>query len=332
MSLPAIEKSWQIVPNMTQRNTGPLLILDRKNALCGTAFGGYSIALNAWHVVRSSNGVTVADSDLWVTTSDIVLGANVSATRSWIILENALGRQILIDYYGAVSREFQISLSPGGLFTGGTISTKPTASDELNTYGFASSIGVSGNCNQHIWVSADGRQTIMVTCASSSAVAMWIVGEAEDAPASWANPCVMYNGTCGDTVAPTSAWGREVVGYSAAHPVTGEATPGVNATIRMVTECVDVTPVTAATNSPVNMQNEVSGQWDWIDCSLFESEHASLYGVIGRWPDIYATATPRVGPPSLRTGDHYPSDGSRLWVQVDDRVLPWQGAPAMVVG
>jgi hypothetical protein len=335
MGIPAaLSKAWQIVPNMPQRSTPAAILVDRKNALCGAVFSGYSIATNGWHVVRSSNGVTVANSDLWITTADLVSGASVSATRSWIILENAMGRQILIDYYGSDSRQCQISLSPSGVFTGGTITAKPTATDELDTYSFIAPICTTGNNNQHIWVSADGKQTMMGTAAAASSFSLWMVGEADDAPEAWANPCVLYTAGCGDTGAPTSCVGRQMIGFSAGHPFSGEALPGVNGTIRMISESVtgSATPLMVS-SSPVNIRNQVSGKWDWYELGGFQGEHVDLWGPLGYWPDIYGSLPPRVGPPAFRTGDHFPGGGTRQWVKFDDLILPWiSGGPAMVVG
>jgi hypothetical protein len=333
----APSKAWQIVPNMPRWTSAPALLLDRKNALCGVSFGGYSISANAWRVVRSSNGTTVADSDLWLTTADFVFGNAAGTTaRSWTILENAYGRQLLIDYRGSTTTEPISSMSPGGLFTGGTITAKPTAIDELDHGSFTSPLFDGGSCNQHIWVSADGKQTIMLTCSLfwTDAWSMWMVGEAEDAPASWANPCVSYAALCGGVASPTGCVGRQMIGFSGNHPFSGEALPGVNGTIRMVSESVTTSTVPLmVSSSPVNIRNQVSGKWDWYELGLFQGEHASLWGPLGYWPDIHGSLPPRTGPPAFLTGDHFPGDGTRKWVKVDDVILPWiSGGPAMAVG
>jgi hypothetical protein len=339
MAMTALTKSWQIVPNMTGQTTGAALLLDRQRALCGTAFGGYSISQNAWVVIRSSNGVTVSNSNLWLTTADLVFG-NLAGTnaRAWIILQNALGRQILIDYRGSNSKECFVTLSPSGAFSGGTTTAAPTAPDQIDQYGFTSTFSSTnafvGTTNQHVWVSADGKQTMVVSCSSGlGALSIWIIGELDDAADSWANPCIMYTGTCGDTGAPTGCWGREIAGWSSSRFTTGEALPGVNGNIRAILEALDITPLTMQSDSPINLLNELSSTWDALDKMWFEASHDKIAGVLGYWPDIYPTFTPRVSP-SFRTGDHVagPTGVLRTWVKVDDMFLPWQGLPQMVVG
>lgn len=87
------------------------------------------ISSGMWQVVSSSNGTSFAASDLWSSYEDVTFGSDGS-NHSWILLEQVGSSdscQIILDANS--SRNLNILISLSSSYSGGSVSTKPTAGD-----------------------------------------------------------------------------------------------------------------------------------------------------------------------------------------------------------
>jgi hypothetical protein len=164
--LPTPNKIYQIsqeyITGASSSQTGQKYNIGFKNKLC-------SVASNPWTVVRSCAKVggtggtwTVDSSDLWTSYDEVYIdGSN----KPWVVLKQsaiAPNFQVLIYVYGATTWDVYVSESAG--FTGGTSTTRPTATDEVQICTNMES-GTSGynDVHQFVWVSTDGEVTFLVS-------------------------------------------------------------------------------------------------------------------------------------------------------------------------
>jgi len=197
--LPQVSKIWQINANVLAAKSESTLI-NNQNTLFTIKDILVNFNSNPWTIVRSSDSVGVADFDLWVDYSDIIWS---TGNYSWIILQKpTTNSQILIDCERASSVDLRMYWSPDGLYTGGDITNKPTATDEVT---LQSSGNWNGNLSSysswvHAWHTADGALTrIAVSSDQDDPTAFWVFDEVE-APLSsqWTNPeivCIFEGNT-----------------------------------------------------------------------------------------------------------------------------------------
>lgn len=179
-ALPALTKTYSVRANAPfQDNTSALnlarsMILSlkehMKNTLAGGTVGGTRHANSVWTVKGSSDGTTAAldNVDRWSTISNLVFNASGSA-HSWIVLENAtLGYQVCIDCNQLAATNIGFAATEIATpFTGGSSTTRPTATNEFlmgsNSTGaavnflFISDV-TTGNFNWTHYVTADDGQ------------------------------------------------------------------------------------------------------------------------------------------------------------------------------
>ena len=154
-NLPPLSKTYSTRGNAPfQANTGDDTLRSwcfslkehMKGTLSTGTLSGSRNAASLWTVVKSSNGVTTGNSDLWATIADVVF-ANNGSNHSWIVLSNAaLGYEVCIDMNAAseVNAGFVAApIADGGFVTGGSVTARPTATGEF--VAGTSSVGTSAN-------------------------------------------------------------------------------------------------------------------------------------------------------------------------------------------
>jgi hypothetical protein len=161
MSAPSHTLTWTIrgdlyVPSETNPTIGKKAFFKMKDTLV-TVFG--------WTVFSSSNSSSAGASDLWLSFSNLVWG---TGARSWIVFNRPNGEQVCFDLYGW-SADYtwmgSMTVSPGGLFTGGTASARPTATDEIILVANGENLLTTGDAaprNWYIAQSSDGHNTRIV--------------------------------------------------------------------------------------------------------------------------------------------------------------------------
>jgi hypothetical protein len=205
MASPTLEKTWQISPNNivykgVEHTVNRQLMFAIKEILTG-------FASNPWTVHSSSDGVTnFGAADYWNTWEDLLWG---TGNHSWIIFNHPCGAQIKFDqkYANTQCEDMWVCFSPGALYTGGSLSAAPTATDEetdllveerYNTTGqkwwtgFLDTVeAVKWNVRFHVWHSADGLVTRVGLWTDGECIAFWQFGDLSDPRAGHTDPFCM---------------------------------------------------------------------------------------------------------------------------------------------
>lgn len=330
MADPAITKTWQFLTNQLTPNSVKGALLAYKNALTGVT-PWPSPLQNPWSVVLCCNASAVSTSDNWSTTADITFVVT-SGAHSWIVLQNVTGMQILFDCINHNNQNVaDIRMSPRGLFTGGSTTTRPTATDELPEVGAAN---ISGNPPYqkqwtmddfshlqrfHVWHTADGKQTMLLgfqqTGVGVGAIdVFWILGQAEEAHPGWTKPHVLYIGVQGNGANPDAF-------FSNNDWTIAEESQGKYQILPASTE--GYFDGTNWRSVSALGKNGVSGQPPSLPIYLYSHDHRTQ---VGRWPvDVYGTCTDVAG---ATTGDFVPSAATKKFVKVNGLLLPWDGSSA----
>lgn len=318
-SLPNLEQTWQFAVNqvtapqgsMTQ--TAAAVMFKLKNSLC--TFGS-----NPWTVVKSSNSSTAGTSDLW-TSSAAITFADAGSAHSWIVLQQAgvTGGplQILIDCNLHIASSITLRASPSAGFTGGSITTAPTATDQqlLNDANnlFLWTINSNSQTILHVIQSTTGKSTRILVMSGGAVQSCWLFEELVDsllttkAVVSWTS----INGS--------QATAFTLSGYYANAAFQGKF--GANLLTAYVgTEGYNSTTVVQANSNGIS---NITSAYPIAALSA-HSQTASCQGRLGRFSDLY------FGSPSVPTGSTYPAGGSATFAQFNPFVLPWNGTTVTI--
>jgi len=151
MAVIALEKTWST--SVTAVNTGTSV--ERAQTQLYTI--KTELLSNGFSVALSSNGTSSGASDYWSSASDVNWDADGDA-HSWIVLEHSSGYQICFDCASNFFYNLYFYSSYSGVFTGGSTTTKPTATDELQSVSDASPV----------WTSTDAANRSVVFVSDSS--------------------------------------------------------------------------------------------------------------------------------------------------------------------
>jgi hypothetical protein len=315
MALPTPSKTWQYSRNNTNAAQGSALangkrlIRTIKDALSG-------VASSPWVVRYSSNGVntgSVGDGvDRWVTDADIVGGAP-GVAHSWIVLRQtgiANNYEICFDILNSGTPNWSIICSPSASFSGGNLTNRPYAGDEIALIS-STSFGTNSGDVQHrysVAVSTDGQCTRVITCAAGGVTGLWILDKPTNSTSGWVSGSfsLIYASSTGLTMSPSnlSTLGRaKIAGTTATLQVLSEGT----------TTAMAVNDVTFG-----NIANEVDGTWPMFPIA-FASTTTGVRGRHGTLQDIW------FGSASVVSGEGYPGDGTNSFMSIGQVVIPWGG-------
>lgn len=312
MTLPTLEKTWQFSVNNVANATGDWLT-ESKRLMFSIKNSLVNFASSPWTVVRSSNASTYGAADYWLSYTNCVWGDGGSP-RSWIVLAQAglaggTG-QILIslrtDSGGGYPRYYSMYYSPAAGFTGGTTTSRPTATDEVTVV----SADTWDDCTNtaarvaHVMQTTDGSCTRVFLCNQGACRGGFLIESLGDSPAS--NHVVCMN-LATHTAITCNTSARFVGRYS-----------GVNFSAYLAMEAYASTRVVdshsgySTTFSPSKLP---------IEPLYVHSETTGALGYHGRLVDLFA------GSSSTPTGTTYPrSPDSKLWAQFSRFVTPWDGS------
>lgn len=266
---------------------------------------------NPWTVVYSCDGVTAGtvgdEVNRWVASTNLVWNL---AAHSWIVLENVDGLQIMISLDQSTSHTMIAQVSNSGVFTGGTTTVDPTASDSVSIMAINTSWSVNASNDRVVSVhqSDDGQATRWFLFRDNVPYAYAIFEKVTD-PTSGALNSYAYGirASAGDTQDVTDGGNLRAVETSSNFPnsapcfFTSEA-------------FVEFTMV-----HDQKYADSRSGEIFFTSIGLFCTDVPSR-GPRGRLSDIYYAASPPVA-----TGDTYPSGTAREWIQIGQWVLPHDG-------
>ena len=343
MVLPALDKTWQF--NVNNVRTGTVALDDSRAVLRGIKNRFIGFASNPWVVDYSCNS-TVAGTpgdgvDRWAADTDLVFqSADTGTARSWIVLRNPVTTmELLIECRSSTTstgRGIRVVVSPSAGFTGGTTTSRPTATDELilyagdinSTWGWGTiSSNTVVNSVYHVFHSSDGQVTYVVICIGSRATGFWCFGRPIDPPAGWTNPqiAIMSGGTA--TLGPSSLGlyytdlffnGTNTAFIARTNSVAG------GGTCYITTEALRTS---AVASSPVSQNllvvNELTSEWEVYPCNITCITPGSR-GRVGRLADL------RYVSEALTSGDTAPGDGSRTRAVFGNVMFPWNGTVPIV--
>lgn len=321
MSLPALDKSYAYNVNQAIVTSG-VINTDCQKALFAIVNAMVGFALMPWLVVGSSNGVgsfSMAGTNYWAASGNLIWGG-AGANHSWIVLKSQVigvsgggGLQVCFDL-NQVSTPYRMNVivSATAGFTGGSATARPTATDEQVI--FASGIAWISSAPQnnvvHVWQSTDGAVFNAVLFSANVAQFSIHASVPKNPIANWTKPCVywalsssivplfkaatMYSG------ANASAW----IASSAALYLTGEAVNNV------------------LIETYQSFSDDQTGEWPFGPIGLY-CQTAGNRGRKGQMFDVWWGSTVNA------SGDNYPADGSKQFVQFGDMIFPWNGSTAL---
>jgi hypothetical protein len=323
MALPTLSKTWQISANNRQlaysvATWHRLLLWNIKEAMIG-------FASNPWVVVGSSDSsnadnIPSESNDWWVDYNDLIWGG--TGNRSWIVLENVDGVQILIDLNETTSyyRQFGCWMSADAGFTGGGApNVRPTATDERDIILGAAEVWAGNESATpdadhvwHMWHSTDGTVTRLIICKKSIPHTIWRFEKFRDPRAGQAVP---YG--CG-IFSQDKATNALSVAYQEDNDIMKSKHGSSNLNIyctgigRNGQNLVETTAAAVAEE----LDNEL-----WFTDIGYICNTTGYRGPKGAAHDMYWGQYQVAS-----TGDTYPNDPSnRQFVQMGHFVLPWLG-------
>ena len=339
MALPTPDKTWEYNVNLAAITTTAEVLFQIKNNLVGD---GGTVFSSPWTVVSSSDSVTADNTDRWLDSGDVV-HHNAGSAHSWIVLQNnaiSTGFQIMLEATrnpGGGSDAMYLQVSEAVGFTGGTTTNRPTATDTVTPVegGSPSSLLVANSNNLateparlHVMMSSDGEVTRWFLFSAGTMVHFVDIQKPKNAASGWAIPwvatvAIQYYNSGADTPQATYAKLMRDIPPGRVYSRAG----GLESTLYYTGEGFGDT---TTTNDPIGIQQNFQSELEASPCfpilpiGLF-SETIGSRGRIGELVDMWWGAV------VVATGDHYPADASRTFVQLDDLVSPWNGGAQIAI-
>jgi hypothetical protein len=345
MPLPVKLKTWQIAKNIAA--------LSMPQALFGLHDALVSFGTNPVAVAGSSDGVTGAMDavDRWASDSSVIRAAPGSP-HSWMVHTRANGSQFCIDYSTTGAGDITVVLSPGGLFTGGDESNRPTATDEAAMVNRAE-VWKSGNTRVNVWHSTDGMMSYVIIPATgaTSRRSLWVMGQLSspypDLPGAGNVLCVWgSSGAIVGDLCTQDSGGLSPEGTFLVVPPSEGGDPGSPGW--MLTQFANYSGHGPIAYTPYAI-NEMTGAYlmSRTGVSRFDRDPGGSgspdpnpwHGPFGILPDLYATSQAPGNPDGKHaplndttdTDDNPIVGGARAWVKIDQLFLPWDGGTAMEI-
>jgi hypothetical protein len=324
-NIPQVQNSWQINSNNFSARFNNTLA-DNQDILFNIKNILVSFSSNPWTVVSSSNSVTASVGDNWNSSTDIVWS---TGNHSWIVLQKpTTNTQILLSADRASSTELIIQWSPDGYFTGGTVSTDPTATDSITiTSGGNWDGGQSSRYGfVHVWHTEDGSKTrIILSTDAGDPQGFWMFDEVTPLSDSWSHPEIVA--FVSDVVSATS-FGNNT-GWTTYPPSPGFKiyNNSVDYNASLAPLVLDVVPSGFGGNSWHSIQDYNSQISAFIDDPSFSwsalliySDDTGARGAHAFLEDLFLSSD------ALESGVTFPNDSlNRRWAQFGHFVLPWIG-------
>lgn len=339
MAMPSVVKTWQHSVNQTLGPYGTFT-LQQQSLMFALKQTLTTFSSAPWSVLRSSNSVASGIGDTWATTADLVWSnqGDTGTARSWIVLgQTGMGSnfQWLISCQSngqspGPEHSVFMAISPNAGFTGGTTTTRPTATDEQIII-----VGASGT-NNGVWVSptnaaqanrfvlhvshaSDGSATRVHFWYNSRHMTFLTFGKVVDSPA--VNP-LSYWGFCFPNVAggqddnskATYAKWNDIARLNFFYNGTVFNGAGY---------CTSEGFITSMVGEQILVANEIDGTWP-ISTMGVQGVPIALRGRIGRIVDCWWTST------ALADGDSFPGGGTNLYAKLGHMVFPWNGTTPLV--
>jgi hypothetical protein len=317
MALPTAEKTWQYDVNNT-------VIETTAAAMAGTALWTIKNAMvsfnsSPWTVVGSSNdsGSFGLDGvDRWTSGSDLRWAT--SGNISWIVLEQSGIDgyfQLLISTNVANTHLINMSFSKGGLFTGGSATAPPTATDAVtlrNGTAWGPATSSSNSFVIHVMQSTDGECTRVLFHRNETSTyninvfsGFWLFDKIKQPTEGWVFPYIC--GVVADNDFSTSGDIGVISAFNSGFLGTHESTSMV------VSLVCEHTYASSSLSVLMYSQSKITNRYLFLPIGIV-SFTANVRGRHGKLYDIW-------------WGNTYITDGSKYgdgeFVKVGCFVLPW---------
>lgn len=330
MAVPTLTKTWQYALNLANTPSGVLETdMDAVFLLIKDAMKAFDTS--PWTCAGSSNSVTanMTGTDNLSTVANIVHNTAGNA-HSWIVLTSPNGMQICFDFVsGTVSRMTAV-MSPGALFTGGSTTARPTATDSqtiLNDVFWGGAISsTGGQYYSHVIHTSDGLCTRVYICMNSLVAGYWSFEKVSGPIDGWANPIMaamvgIGNSATDTTLLSLSNWLGGTAKYSSQGPAT---------TMALSLTAESALNGTGSILGALDAANELARnygdgpEYPIVSCGLFHSVTATQKGRHGETFDLYWTNA------ALLTGDTFPDDGTHEFQVMGDQLVPTGGTTLLL--
>jgi hypothetical protein len=220
------------------------------------------------------------------------------------------------DNGGSFGANVHVKWSLGGLFTGGTTTTIPTATDEdghtnQNLINF-STLPTGGVVTCNILHSSDGQHTRMFF-STQNVPAGFICTETAGSPGSlWTDPRFYARGPNGDLNPLIPPWVFNTIQVA----FRGKTPAGNFGPINVLRDEVNESLI----NEVFFVPNEISGDVPLFTVGLYSPDVVGFRGRMGYLKDWWYTVN------SVNPGDGFPGDASKQFIAIHTGVVvPWDG-------
>lgn len=318
MPLPTLTKTWNFDVNNASQGV-PVSTPDSelkwgqtwvniKDGMVGIS-PGWSVAGSGALGAGGGGGMDAVDR--WTTGSDVV------SNQSWIVLQNnaiKTGFQVLfrVDNNGGGwdGAGLRLAVSPGGLYTGGSQTVLPTATDEI----LLRDTDVNNDAfpetpHWHLMMSSDGTITRLFFHWGASSRAYFAFEVPVNTVSGWADPWVIVAGFAGGDVPVTT-----YTNFNDNTTYTFAEAPGP---ITMKLYFTSEGWVSAMAGQNMTYGNDLEGgEFPMAPIGL-ASATSGARGRHGELVDIWWAST-------INTDTaHYPDTLPRQFLQVGDIIVPW---------
>lgn len=331
MAAPTLTKSYSFLLNQRSINTGSsyqnclATAYAMKVALTSATFGANALVVKGSAIAGGSAYAVGGASpvDYWVNST--LSGGNSGAspyTGTWIVLQfPATGAQLLLQAStnNAAQTVMNLRYSPGGLYTGGSNSTMPTATDEITLASLPQGfIGAAQPYNPTLTttndtvinciMSSDGKDVMLMAIQNTALRSLFGIKSVTNGVTNWTTPSIFFYGHSGGT-------------YSTLSSTTTLYTRlgGVNLGLYPTGEIFGTTSVTA-----LALADEDNSTFPAVPVGgmcFTAPRRGRKFQVTDLWWGA-----------STGEGATYPADGSKQFAQFGELIFPWDGAttPQMV--
>jgi len=225
-------------------------------------------------------------------------------------------------------------------FTGGSITARPTATDEY-VVGSATDWGVgdlsstagSSNVIYHIWNSTDGECTRVVFTHNRRVTGVWMFEALRNPVSGFANDhVVIYSNSTGTTPISAGLYLNVRDASSESTNVSFSRLPNgpTNTKVRLASEGTDQEPLVGKEQ----IMNLVELEWAFYPISVVSNtdpNKARLGEIYDLWFGSGGLNNLSGGTSSERNGILIPSNGTKKFAMFDSFVLPWDGSTIPIV-
>ncbi len=326
MTLPVLSKTWQFPPAGANIIVpGQIDALSTKHRVLRAIKDALkSFVSSPWTVRGSSNAVAAGlDSvDRWTTDADVVSTSSGGVAHSWVVLRQtgiATNFELLIDCYdGNGTGYVSIYVSAAAGFTGGSITARPTATDEVlagNHIPVVPAFGTGPRVIVHAWQSTDGACTRLDVWQGGVQTAFWLFEKPKNPTVGWTNPSVSFISNGAATFSeifynstPTRTRGR-----------FGSTWADMSFTAEYSYSIAPGSYHVASADEIGAQPNDFDGSWPFLPIGIV-SKTVGSRGRHGQLHDIWWK------PKAVGRGDTFPNDSAaRQFVALGEIILPWTG-------